>query len=158
VAWGSLTPTFRDYLSVPSSRVKLSLDILTLKYGKIGSPKTSVSNNITPRNNPNDRKIQGFVYFRENGQDEGGGGGTNLWIVMTRIHWVMDRESSVAIGTRYGLESLDIESRWGQKCLRPSRLGTRHIQPLHSGYWVSFPGIKRPGRAVNHLPISIAKV
>ena len=69
-----MTPTFRDYLSVPFSRVKLSLNILTLKYGTIGSPKTSVSNNITPRNNPNDRKIQGFVYFRENGQDEGGGG------------------------------------------------------------------------------------
>ena len=45
---GDLKPTFRDYLSVPSSRVKLSSSwtAWTLKMGTIGSPKTSVSNNV----------------------------------------------------------------------------------------------------------------
>ena len=29
---------------------------------------------------------------------------------------------------------------------------------LYNGYWVSFPGIKRPGRGVNHPPPSSAEV
>jgi hypothetical protein len=52
--WGDLKPTFRDYLSVPSSRAKLSF----LKMGPIGSPETSVLNHLTLRNSPEDRRIQ----------------------------------------------------------------------------------------------------
>jgi hypothetical protein len=42
-AYGSLKPTFLDYLSVLSLRV---------------SPETSVSNHLTPHNNPEDGRIQ----------------------------------------------------------------------------------------------------
>jgi hypothetical protein len=70
----------------------------------------------------------------------------------------VDRNSSVGIATRYGLYDLGIESRWG-KIFRtcpyrpwgPPRL-------LYNGYRVSFPAIKRPGRALNHPPPSTAEV
>ena len=42
---------FRDYLSLPSSAVKLP------KMGPIGSPKTSALNNLMPRNNPKDVRL-----------------------------------------------------------------------------------------------------
>ena len=50
-AWGDLMPTVLDYLSVPSSRV--------------GGPETSISNNLTLRNNPEDWRIQimKLMYF-----------------------------------------------------------------------------------------------
>ena len=52
-------PTFRDYLSVPSSRVKVSSwTAWPLKMGPIGSRETSVLNQITPRNSPEDGSIQ----------------------------------------------------------------------------------------------------
>ena len=54
-ASGNLKATFRDNLSVPSSKVKLSN--MTLKDGP-DSPETSVPTHITPRNNPEDGRIQ----------------------------------------------------------------------------------------------------
>ena len=52
-AWDGLKLTLWDYLSVLSSRVKKSF-----KMGSMGSPETSVSKPITPRNNPeNGRKL-----------------------------------------------------------------------------------------------------
>jgi hypothetical protein len=59
--WGGLISTFWDSLSVPSLRIKLSKKKetdLSLKMGTIGSPKTSVSNHFTSRNNPEDGRIQ----------------------------------------------------------------------------------------------------
>ena len=44
---GGIKPTFRDYLPVPSTVVKLSK-----KKGPFGSTETSVLNYLTPRNNP----------------------------------------------------------------------------------------------------------
>jgi hypothetical protein len=47
-------PTFRDNVSVPSSRVKSPR---TLKMGPIRGPETSVNNyHATPRNSPEDRR------------------------------------------------------------------------------------------------------
>jgi hypothetical protein len=46
---------FFRLLSVPSSRVKLSK-----KKEPRGSPETSVSNHLKPRNNPEDQIIQGI--------------------------------------------------------------------------------------------------
>ena len=58
-AWSGFKPTFRDYLSVPSSRVKVSSwTAWPLKMGPIGSRETSVLNQITPRNSPEDGSIQ----------------------------------------------------------------------------------------------------
>jgi hypothetical protein len=59
-AWGSFNPTFRDYLSVPSSRTKM---YETIEDGPVGSPETSVSNHITPHNNPEDGRIQVGYWF-----------------------------------------------------------------------------------------------
>jgi hypothetical protein len=50
-AYCGMISAFRDYPPVLSSRVKLSN-----KMGQIGWPATSVSNNRTPRNNPEKRK------------------------------------------------------------------------------------------------------
>ena len=51
--------TFRDYLLVPSSRVKSnSSDVLPLKMGPIGSPEMSVINQPTLCNIPEDDRIQ----------------------------------------------------------------------------------------------------
>jgi hypothetical protein len=68
------------------------------------------------------------------------------------------RDSSVGIATRYGLEGQGIESRWGEVFrTRPDRpWGPPSL--LYNGYWVSFPGVKRPGRGVDHPAPSSAEV
>jgi hypothetical protein len=68
------------------------------------------------------------------------------------------RDSSVGITTRYGLEGLGIESRWGEIFRTyPDRLrGPPGL--LYKGYGV-FPGSKvRPGRDADHTPPSSAEV
>jgi hypothetical protein len=65
----------------------------------------------------------------------------------------VDRDSSVGIATRYGLDGPGIESRWGRDFSHPSRPSL-----LYNGYRVSFPGVKRPGRGVDHPPSSSARV
>ena len=62
------------------------------------------------------------------------------------------RDSSVGVATRYGLDGPVIESRWGGEIFR-----TRPYRPwgppslLYNGYWISFSGVKRPGRGVPTL-------
>ena len=63
------------------------------------------------------------------------------------------RNSSVGIAIRYGLGGPGIESLWGGEIFRtcPDRLwGPRSL--LYNGYRVSLPGVKRPGRGVDHPP------
>jgi len=61
--------------------------------------------------------------------------------------------NTVGVATRYGLDGLGIESRWGEI------FRTRPDRPwgppcfLYNGYRVSFPGVKRPGRGVYHPPL-----
>ena len=67
----------------------------------------------------------------------------------------MGRDSSVGIATRYRLDGLGIESRWG---------GARFSAPVQTGpeaYPDScttgtgcFPGVKRTGRGADHPPPS----
>jgi hypothetical protein len=64
----------------------------------------------------------------------------------------MGRDSSIGIATRYGLDGPGIESRRIFRTL-PDRPWAHH-----NGYGVSFPGVKRPGRGVNHPPPSSAEV
>jgi hypothetical protein len=74
------------------------------------------------------------------------------------IHHV-GRDSVVGIATRYGLDGPEIESRWGASIFRTSP--DRPWGPpslLYKGYRVSFPGIKRPGRGVDHPPPYSAEV
>jgi len=64
----------------------------------------------------------------------------------------MDCDSSVGIATRYELDDPAIESRWGARF-------TAHVQNrpgAHPTFFImgtgSFPGVKRPGRGVDHPP------
>ena len=62
------------------------------------------------------------------------------------------RERGPGWRSRYGLDGLRIESRWGDQVFR-----TRPNRPwgprshLYNGCRVSFPGVKRPGSGVDHL-------
>jgi len=63
----------------------------------------------------------------------------------------MGRNSVDGVDTRYGLGGLAIESRCGVKILRTHPdwpWGSPSL--VYSGYWVSFLGVKRPGRGVDH--------
>jgi hypothetical protein len=64
----------------------------------------------------------------------------------------MGRDSLVGIVTRYGLDGLVRESHRGHDFPHSSRPALGHIHE------VSFPGVKRPGRGVNHPPTSSAEV
>ena len=67
------------------------------------------------------------------------------------------RDSVVGIATRYGLDCPGIESRWGRDF--PHRPDRPWVPPSipYNGYRVSFPGLKLPGRGVDH-PHSTARV
>jgi hypothetical protein len=65
---------------------------------------------------------------------------------------IMGRDSSVGIATRYGLDGPGIESCWGARFPAPTQTGPgAHTTPYTMGTG-SFPGVKRPGRGVEHPP------
>jgi hypothetical protein len=68
------------------------------------------------------------------------------------------RDSSVSIATHYGLGGPGIESRWGRDFPVLSRPALGFTQPPIQWVWSSFPGVKRPGRGFDHLPLSSAEV
>jgi hypothetical protein len=73
---------------------------------------------------------------------------------------VMDWDSSVGMGSRYGLGGPRIKSRegegaWFSRTCPDGPSGPPN--PLYSGH-VSFPGVKRPGCGVKHLLWSSAEV
>jgi hypothetical protein len=74
------------------------------------------------------------------------------------VDWV-DRDSSVDIVTGYGLDGPGSNPGGGGEIFR-----TRPDRPwgppclLYNGYQVSLPGVKRPGRCVDHPPPSCAEV
>jgi hypothetical protein len=69
------------------------------------------------------------------------------------------RDSAVGVATRYELDGPGIKSRWG---------GGRFTVPVQTGRGAypasctmgtgSFPGVKRPGRGIDHPPPSSAEV
>jgi hypothetical protein len=66
--------------------------------------------------------------------------------------------SSVGIATLYGPDGPGIESRWGAKFSAPVHTGPgAHSASCTMGTG-SFPGIKRPGRGVDHPPTSSAEL
>ena len=71
----------------------------------------------------------------------------------------MGPDSSVGIATRYGLDGPGIESRWGGRDLPYQSIPARgaHLASYTMGTG-SFPGVKRPGRGVDHPPPSSAEV
>ena len=70
----------------------------------------------------------------------------------------VDRDISVGVATRYGLNGPGIESRWRRDFSYPSRpfLGPPNV--LYNAYRVSFQGVKRPGRGVDHPPQPAARL
>ena len=65
---------------------------------------------------------------------------------------IVGRDSSVCIATRYELDGPGIESRWGRIFRTLSDRSWGPLSLLYNGYRVSFPGVKRSGRGVNHPP------
>jgi hypothetical protein len=65
------------------------------------------------------------------------------------------RDSIFGIATRYRLDVLGFESRWGARGetfrTRPDRRGGP-LRLLYDAYLFSFPGVKWPGRVVNRPP------
>ena len=69
----------------------------------------------------------------------------------------MGRDISVGIATAYGLDGPGIESLGGE--IFRTHLDRPWGPPsfLHNGYRLSFAGVKRPGRDVDHPPTSSAE-
>ena len=61
-----------------------------------------------------------------------------------------DRDSSVVIAARYGLDGPDLESRWGTRFSTPIQIGPGPHPASYTTGTGSFPGVKRPGRGVDH--------
>ena len=69
-----------------------------------------------------------------------------------------DRDSSVGIATRYGLDGPGIESRWGPRFSAPGQTGPGAHPASYIMGTGSFPGVKRPGRGVDYPPPSNVEV
>jgi hypothetical protein len=70
----------------------------------------------------------------------------------------MGQASVVGIATRYGLDGPGIESRYGARMSASVQTGPGAHPPSCTMTTGSFPGVKRPGRGVNHPPPSSAEV
>jgi len=73
--------------------------------------------------------------------------------------YVKEQDTVVGLATRhYGLVGLGIEFRWQRDLFAPAQAGPG-VQPtfLYNGYRVSFPGVKRLERGVDHPPPSIRR-
>ena len=68
------------------------------------------------------------------------------------------RDSSVGIATRYGLDGSGIESQWGARFSAPIQTCFEAHPSSYAMGTGSFPGVKRPGRGVDHPPPSCAEV
>jgi hypothetical protein len=78
---------------------------------------------------------------------------TDYKFIGAGAHWE-GRDSSVGIATRYGLDGPGIGEIFRSRPDRP--WGPPSL--LYNGYRVTFPGVKRPGRGVDHPPSSSARV
>jgi len=66
--------------------------------------------------------------------------------------------SSVGTATAYGLDGPGIESPWGARFSAPVQTGPGADPASETMGTGSFPGVKRPGRGVDHPPLSSAEV
>ena len=67
---------------------------------------------------------------------------------------MVDRDSSVGIATRYGLDGPWIESRLGARFSAPVHTGPGAYPAFCTMGTGSFSGVKRPGRGADHPPLS----
>ena len=68
------------------------------------------------------------------------------------------RDSSFGIATRYGLDGPGIETRLGARFSAAVQSGPVAHSALYTMCTGSFPGVKRPGRGVDHPPPCSAEV
>ena len=68
------------------------------------------------------------------------------------------RDSSVGIATRYGPDGPGIEFRWGAIFFAPAQIGPGTHSASYTMGTGSFPGVKRPGRGIDHPSPSSAEV
>jgi hypothetical protein len=73
-------------------------------------------------------------------------------------HSNVRQDRSVGIATRYGLQGPGIESLWGRDFPHSPSQSWGPPSLLYNGYRVSLPGPKRPGRDVNHSPLSSTEI
>jgi len=78
--------------------------------------------------------------------------------IHTHTHTHFGRDSSVGIATRYGLHGPRIEFRCGRDFPPPVQTGPGAHPVSYTMGTGCFPGVKRPGRGVDHPPTSSAKV
>ena len=82
------------------------------------------------------------------------------WHLMPVPLWLVGvgRDSSFGIATRYGLDDPGIESRRRARFIAPVQTGPGADSASCTVGTGSFPGVKRPGRDVDHPPPSSAEV
>jgi hypothetical protein len=68
------------------------------------------------------------------------------------------RDSSVGMATRYGLNGSGIESYWRERLSAPLQTGPGDYPASCTVVTGLFPGVKRPGRGVEHLYPPTAEV
>ena len=68
---------------------------------------------------------------------------------------VVGWDSSVSIATRYGMDGPGIESQWGASFSAPVQTGPGAHAVSYTMSTGPFPGVKRPGRGVDH-PLHLA--
>ena len=74
-----------------------------------------------------------------------------------RNAFTRSKDSSVGIVTGYGMDGLGIESRWGARFSSPIQTGSEFLPASYTMDTGPFPGVKRPGRGVEHSPPSSTK-
>ena len=79
-------------------------------------------------------------------------------VCFVKQHSTMGRDSSIDIVTRYGLDGPGIESRWGRDFPHLSRPALGPTQPPIKCVPGFFPGVKRPGRGVDHPPPLVSRL
>ena len=70
----------------------------------------------------------------------------------------MNRDSSVGIAIRYWLDGPGIEFQWERDFPQPSRQALAAYPASYTMGTGSLPGVKRPGRGVDHPPPSSAEI
>jgi len=79
----------------------------------------------------------------------------SLWVCYILYSYFLQTDfcySTVSIATRYGLDGPGIEFRWGARFSAPVQTGPGAHPASYTMGTGSFPGVKRPGRDVEHPP------
>jgi len=71
-----------------------------------------------------------------------------MWFVCVCVA----QASVVDTATHYGLDAPGIESRWGTRSSAPVQTGPGAHPASYTKGTCSIPGVKRPGRGVDHPP------